>query len=240
MAKPASRKDLIASYSASAAHSHDEKRAMLIAESIDWSEVQAVASTCRDLPAAIASYVQDEQQRRAVRTGLPATVALMVDLQTIEAVNLQASAPRYLDLPPILVSLARDPDFLASRPLGRLMYRDAMFEQGTYNPLVFGQKDVLDLMQEVVFPSEKRLALVTPLAGRVGVAVGFLSGLSVAQADIARNGMAVMAALVAPLLVASPPAQVGAPAGNRAARRAAKQTKALPAPRKVKKGVQHG
>ncbi|HEU5379704.1 MAG TPA: hypothetical protein VFV38_30135 [Ktedonobacteraceae bacterium] len=210
-----------------------ENEAKLIAESIDWSEVQKIAQTCRKLPALVATYVSDKQARDRVRAGLPATVALMNDLRTIDTVLLEASSPRYLELPAVIAALASHPEFLAARPLGRLHYRDAMYEKrGGYSPLRFERKEVLDFVHQVICLSDKRLAVAFSLAGRAGLVVGFLSGLFVAQPDEARNGLAIMAALVAPLLVAAPPDSEMVPAGNRAARRAAARSKSLPAPRK--------
>lgn len=210
-----------------------ENEAKLIAESIDWSEVQKVAQKCRKLPALVATYVSDKQARDRARADLPAAVALMNDLRTIDTVLLEASAPRYLELPAVVAALASQPEFLAARPLGRLHYRDAMFEKrGGYSPLRFESKEILDFVHQVICPSDKRLAVASSLAGRAGLVVGFLSGLSVAQPDEARNGLTIMAALVAPLLVAVPPDAEMASAGNRAARRATARGKSLPAPRK--------
>ena len=202
-----------------------EEDAKLIAESIDWSAVEQVAKTCPHLPAQALAYVSDKQARERARAGLPATVALMNDIRTIDVVMLEANAPRYLELPAVVAALAVHPEFLAARPLGRLMYRDAMYEQGEYCPLCFERKEVLDLVHQMVCPKDKRVAVAASLAGRVGIAVGFLSGLAVAQSDEAQNGMTILAALVAPLLrglVA--PASGHVRAGARS----------LPAPRKQK------
>lgn len=211
-----------------------EKNAHLIAESIKWPEVQKIAQTCRNLPALPAAYVEHTQGRARARTGLPATVALMNDLRTIDVVLLEASSPRYLELPSVLAVLSSHPEFLAARPMGRLVYRDAMFsEGGGYSPLCFERQEVLDLVHQMICPQEKRVAVAASLAGRVGLVVGFLSGLVVAQPDEARNGLTIMAALVAPLLVDVVSGVLAAPAGNRAAcRKAARQRKSLPAPRK--------
>lgn len=69
-----------------------------------------------------------------------------------------------------------------------------------YAPRRFSQQEVFDVIDSTVRGRNRWQALHTSLAWRVGFVVGFLSSLSIAQPDEARNGMVILAGLVAPLL----------------------------------------
>lgn len=77
-----------------------------------------------------------------------------------------------------------------------------------YAPVRFSQQEVFDVVDRMIRVRDRRQALHMSLAWRVGLVVGFLSSLSIAQPDEARNGMVILAGLVAPLLP-RPVAQAG-------------------------------
>lgn len=213
-----------------------EKQARDIAESPqyreEWNRVAEIARTVPTMPLLLRVCMDrpvvshDFWQRSAV-------VAFAEEAAIMAAVELEARHPKYLPLPPVLAALENHPLLEAGRALGRCLYREVMYfedeESGKilYDPLRFDQQEVFDFVDGSIRPQDRRVAAMMPLPLRVGRVVGFLSGLSVAQPDEARNGMVILARLVAPLLVNSELA----PAGNRAARRAAARRKSLPAPR---------
>ena len=69
-----------------------------------------------------------------------------------------------------------------------------------YAPRRFERHEVFDLVDSFIRPRDRRQAVSLLLSWRVGMAVGFLSALSVAQAQEAQEGMVILAGLVAPLL----------------------------------------
>lgn len=156
------------------------------------------------------------------------------EIAVMAAVELEAKRPKYLPLPPALSQFEHHPLFEAGRSLGRCLYQGVMYfkdeETGQLllDPLRFDPQEVVDFVDGTICPKDKRLAVAIPLTLRVGRVVGFLSGLSVAQPREAQGGMAILAALVAPLLDTLPPEE----RMNRVARRAAARTKTLPTPRK--------
>lgn len=217
-----------------------EQEAALIAEAIDWGKVQEMAQRIPGLAPSYAAYINDESRRRAFHVWCASPVrAFAYDALVIAAVQIESQQPRYLDLPAVLAGLANDADFVAARPVGRLLYRMAMYEvietaldeakvaeavkqygrkaveqaledwdretyQHVYAPRRLEQREVFSLIDAMIRVPDRRLAVLVSLASRVGQAVGFLSGLSVAQKEEAQKGMVILAGLVAPLLVASP------------------------------------
>lgn len=226
-----------------------EHEAALIAEAIEWDKVQEMARRNPALAPMYAVYVGDAALRRAFHGWCgSAAHALVYDALVIAAVEVEATQPRYLELPAVLVRFGGDADFLAARPLGRLVYRQAMYEvieaeidevalaqavrrdgweavkkvieawdgqwsRQVYAPRRLEQSEVFSLLDGMVRVQDRRLAVRWPLGHRVGLAVGFLSALSVAQKDEAQQGMVVLAGLVAPLLSSSPSGQ-GEPRGR--------------------------
>lgn len=123
--------------------------------------------------------------------------------------QIEASNPKYLDLPPTLASLAADRSFLAARPLGRFQYRDEMYVYDEASdrfyrcPEPYTREDIMEMVDSNIRLSDRVLAATVPLGWRVGFVVGWLSALSVAQPDDAQAGMVILAALVAPLLLSA-------------------------------------
>lgn len=106
-----------------------EQEAALIAESIQWDGVEVLARRNPALAPMYAAYVGDTALRRAFHAWCgSATYALAFDALVIAAVEIEATQPRYLELPVLLARFADDAEFLAARPLGRLVYREAMYE----------------------------------------------------------------------------------------------------------------
>lgn len=222
-----------------------EQEAALIAESIEWDKVEELARRNPALAPMYAVYAGDAALRRAFHAWCgSAARALVYDTLVIAAVEVEATQPRYLELPAVLVRFAGDEQFLAARPLGRLVYRQAMYEvieveldeaavkqhgrevvakaieewdgqwsRQVYAPRRLEQSEVFSLLDGMVRVQDRRLAVRWPLAHRVGLAVGFLSALSISQKEEAQRGMVILAGLVAPLLSSSLTGQ-GEPRGR--------------------------
>jgi len=181
-----------------------EQEAALIAESINWQEVQKITQRNEKLSPVLAVAV-DMRVRKAGLEPCSPLVRLAMDWALIGALEVEATAPRYLELPAVIASLASHPLFEAARSFGRAAYREAMYgedESGEviYAPLEFTREEVLALVDMDIRLQDRRLAVSVPLAWRAGFVVGFLSALSVAQPDEAQAGLIILVALVAPLL----------------------------------------
>jgi hypothetical protein len=125
--------------------------------------------------------------------------------------QVEASNPTYLPLPAELALFASYPLFLAARPDGRLAYRLDMFAYdeaskcGVYAPEPLTRDEVCETITDLLFPFEDALlALVQPLAWRVGYLYGWLSALAVVQPHEAGIGMVALTRYVVPLLVSAP------------------------------------
>ena len=220
-----------------------EQDALLLAGSIQWEKAAQLVGRNPSMPAFLATYVSDREVRESFHRWCgSALISAPVDLLMLASVGIEATSPRYLDLPPLIASVSSDARYAEARPLGRLVYRIGMYEvheldldflmqevqrvgreavlqmiEGLssddlyrleYAPRRFSQQEVFDVVDAMVRIRDRRQALHTSLAWRVGFAVGFLSSLSIAQPDEARNGMVILAGLVAPLLP-QPVAQAG-------------------------------
>lgn len=155
----------------------------------------------------------------------PALRAEMSEMRDTAAV-IESNAPAYLALPACLSSLADDLFYAPQRPYGRAHFREWMHEYNesgelVYSPRSLSQVEVLDFVDSTVRPADRELAVLFPLAARVGFVVGWLSALSISQREEAHAGLLVLATLVTPLLSSAP--RSIAPAAtrpNRATRRA--------------------
>jgi hypothetical protein len=115
----------------------------------------------------------------------------------------------FLPLPQPLLHLAHDPLYHKACTEGVVYYH---VEQYTYDqdgyldycPCLLDRADVLDMVDEVIHPSVREVAILTPLVWNVGFVVGFLSALSHAQYVEADEGMTVLASLVTPLVLSRP------------------------------------
>lgn len=141
--------------------------------------------------------------------------------------ELDATNPTFLALPKPLATLERDRLYYSACLEGRLFYRsdhytyDQELGHAVYTPVHFTRKMIHDHIAYVVcLPDDPQFASTIPLAFRVGMVVGWLSGLAVAQKDDAQAGMVLLSALVAPLLLCKEQATP------------VKQNKRLPAPKR--------
>ena len=107
-----------------------EQDALTLAGFIQWDKVQEVARRNPALPAFYATYVFDQAAREAFHRWCgPPLLALEVDALVIKVVEIESSAPKYLQLPAVLASFTDDAQFLAGRPAGRLLYRESMYQE---------------------------------------------------------------------------------------------------------------
>lgn len=155
-------------------------------------------------PVIAESNIADTMQK-FVALGLPLEWTEYITLRSIQVAELEASSPRYLELPAAVALLASDWWYVQARSHGRLCYRDGMFHydevshEWTYSPRQYSREEIYEFLQETVLAHERPFLLMS-LAWRVGFCVGWLSGLVVAQKDEAQAGLMILAALLAPLL----------------------------------------
>lgn len=125
--------------------------------------------------------------------------------------QIELSQATYLPLPKALAMFEHDSLFLRARAQGRLFYRldqyglDEEAFKTFLRPVRLTRQEIffcLDLFVRI--PDDAKLAAAIPLASRVGLSVGWLSGLAVSQKDDAQAAMVMLVALVTPLLVAAP------------------------------------
>jgi hypothetical protein len=141
--------------------------------------------------------------------GAPAEVLELIALSAALAADMEASSPRYLELPAPVAVLAADWWYTAALPHGRLAYREAMYADDErtgellYWPIEYSREEMYEFLRDMVLAHERSLMLMS-LAWRVGFCVGWLSGLAVAQKDDAQAGLVLLAALLAPLLPVVP------------------------------------
>jgi hypothetical protein len=142
----------------------------------------------------------------------------VLDAYAFTALAVECRKPVYLDLPEMISSVAADRWYAPARPHGRAFYREEMYafpdefegmrgvdaDTLIYWPVEYTRSEVLDMVDELIRPSERVIAVALPLAWRVGFAVGWLSGLAIAQPQEAQEGLIILTALVVPLLSSSP------------------------------------
>jgi hypothetical protein len=139
------------------------------------------------------------------RLGAPAEVLELVALRAAWAAEIEASTPRYLELPSGVAILTSYERYTIALPLGRLAYREEMFDYDEeadeliYWPIEYSREEIYAFLRDMVLAHERPLMLMS-LAWRVGFCVGWLSGLAVAQKDDAQAGLVLLAALLAPLI----------------------------------------
>ena len=144
--------------------------------------------------------------------GAPAEVVEMIALRAALAAEIEASSPRYLELPSRVAVLASDGWYTAALPHGRLTYREAMYDYDErkdeliYWPIEYSREEIYTFLRDMVLAQERPTILIR-LSWRVGFCVGWLSGLAVAQKEDAQAGIVVLAALLAPLVPGVPPEQ---------------------------------
>src|SRR6266516_2150859 len=141
--------------------------------------------------------------------GASAEVLEVIALSAALAAEIEASSPRYLELPAPVAVLAADWWYSAALPHGRLAYREAMYTDDErtgellYWPIEYSREEMYEFLRNTVLAHERPMMLMK-LSWRVGFCVGWLSGLAVAQKDDAQAGLVLLAALLAPLLSAVP------------------------------------
>ena len=118
----------------------------------------------------------------------------------------------YLPLPALLAAIEQEPFYILALPQGRLWYR---YEQYTLDeealevvrcPVRYTRQQIAERIKGYIRIADDVLAVAIPLTFRVGMAVGWLSGLSVSQKEDAQAGLVLLTAYVSPLLV---PQQAG-------------------------------
>ena len=143
------------------------------------------------------------------RLGAPAEVLELIALRAAWAAEIEASSPRYLELPSKVAVVSSDAGYTAALPRGRLAYREEMYDYDEetdeliYWPIEYSREEIYEFLRDMVLAHERPLMLMK-LSWRVGFCVGWLSGLAVAQKDDAQAGLMLLAALLAPLLSAVP------------------------------------
>jgi hypothetical protein len=141
--------------------------------------------------------------------GVPSEVVEVIALRAALAAEVEASSPRYLELPSRVAVLAADWWYTAALSHGRLAYREAMYDDDErtdellYWPIEYSREEIYVFLRDMVLAHERPLMLMK-LSWRVGFCVGWLSGLAVAQKDDAQAGLVLLAALLAPLVSGVP------------------------------------
>lgn len=141
--------------------------------------------------------------------GAPAEVLELITYRAAWAAEIEASSPRYLELPAKVAVLASDWWYTAALPHGRLVYREEMYDYDEqadeliYWPIEYSREEIYEFLRDMVLAHERSLMLMK-LSWRVGFCVGWLSGLAVAQKEDAQAGLVLLAALLAPLVSAVP------------------------------------
>jgi hypothetical protein len=103
--------------------------ALVLAGSIQWDKAAQLVGRNPSMPAFLATYVSDAQVRESFHRWCgSALVSAPVDLLMLAAVGIEATSPRYLELPPLIMSVSSDARYAEARPLGRLVYRMGMYE----------------------------------------------------------------------------------------------------------------
>lgn len=152
----------------------------------------------------VATFVQ-----RLERAGLPENIASYVGLYYGLAETMRKRNLTYLPLPALIAVVATNPLYHEALHWGRGFYFDDLHVYDeTSDTLLrdaspFTREEILTVVKTYLLPADVRIAASIPLAWRVGIAVGWLSGLAVSQKDDAEAGMAVLAALVNPLILSS-------------------------------------
>ena len=139
------------------------------------------------------------------RLGAPENITAMVDLYALLAEKMRKQELNYLSLPPVLAGLEDDLLYQQALCWGRGFYFDDLHDVDESGHLVrmpypFSRPEILHYVQTTLCLNEPRVAVLVPLAWRVGLVVGWLSGLSISQAEDAQAGMVVLASLVSPLV----------------------------------------
>ncbi len=143
------------------------------------------------------------------RLGAPAEVIEMIAFRATWAAEIEASSPRYLELPSKVAVVSSDAGYTAALPHGRLAYREEMYDYDEeadeliYWPIEYSREEIYEFLRDMVLAHERPLMLMK-LSWRVGFCVGWLSGLAVAQKEDAQAGLVLLAALLVPLLSAVP------------------------------------
>ncbi len=136
---------------------------------------------------------------------VPSEVLGVIALSAALAAEIEASAPRYLELPSRVAGVASDWWYTAALPHGRLAYREEMYsyeaeaDELLYWPIKYSREEIYAFLRDMVLAHERPMMLMK-LSWRVGFCVGWLSGLAVAQKDDAQAGLVLLAALLAPLV----------------------------------------
>ena len=113
----------------------------------------------------------------------------------------------YLDLPPVLAVLTLDPWYHDALCWGRGMYYDGLHEYDeALNCVVrvpdpYTREEICEHVLAFLSLEDPRLAVSVPLSWRVGVVVGWLSGLSTSQREDVQAAMVLVSSLVFPLLI---------------------------------------
>jgi len=173
------------------------------------------AETSPDQERFLIAQVKYQQELECLHQDLDAVLKLLLRVGMAE---LHATNPESLPLPSQLSAIEQDRRYYLACLQGRLFYRsdqyqyDEQSDQTLYKPVQYTRAMIRDHIVYVVqLPDDPRFAASIPLAFRVGLVVGWLSGLSTSQKDDAQAGMVLLAALVAPLLLCNVPTRADAP-----------------------------
>lgn len=144
------------------------------------------------------------------------TVALYAGL----AEKMRQRNVSYLSLPEALSPLAADALYQEALPWGRGFFFDQQHvidEKGEVDrlPLPYERSEILEMVKGYLSLDDLRVTVRVSLAWRVGIAVGWLSGVAVAQRDDAQAAMVALSVLVAPLLAHGSHQVVSCPAPAR-------------------------
>ena len=141
------------------------------------------------------------------RAGWPEDIAEYVRLYELLAAKMRRQNLQYLPLPAAIAEIEAHPAYQHALCWGRGAYFDDLHEVDEAGnvvrvPDLFTRADILgQVRMYLTCGYDLQLSAVTPLPLRVGLAVGWLSGLAVSQREDAEAGLALVAVLVAPLLL---------------------------------------
>jgi hypothetical protein len=143
------------------------------------------------------------------RSDDPDVDEVIVSLMTMQVVGVRQVMqlhPVYFSLPPVMAVLAEDQWYQSALPFGYFQYGDECEERisgaDTFVCLLleWEPEEVYEGIRESILIQDVQLALMMPLAWRVGFQVGWLTALARRQPDVAMNGLAFLSIVVAPLL----------------------------------------
>jgi hypothetical protein len=153
------------------------------------------------------------------RAAAPTIITDMMSLYADLAEKMRKQELTYLDLPPVLAPLALAPWYQEALCWGRGLYYDGLhgYDEKAKSlvrvPDPYTRQEIREYTLAFLSLDDPRITVAIPLSWRVGVAVGWLSGLAVSQREDVQAALVLLSALAAPFLVPQP-ASSGAPSNR--------------------------